>query len=250
MAGTTLQYILGQVRAQLVETVARFWSDQELLDIMNLAITDLWGAILDLHQDHYWKINGNDAGTGDVYYRANDTQLSGIPQDCFRIQLIEPRDTTVTGTGHACIFVPRKFNHPDFSIARTLDPQDPDSLPSRQIYYAIVGEGSPANPPQVLCAPKISADLPIRLCYSPSIDRKTAGDMNPIPGGSDNALKAWTLSYAMAKEVDAAGNRIPNSGWLAVYAQEKQNLLVRLTPREEQEPEVVEDMFQGYGSLW
>lgn len=251
MAGTPVSYILGQVRAQLVEIAARYWSDQELIDIMNLGMVDMWGAILDLHQDHFFKINGDSQGVGgDVWLRANDTQISGIPPDCFRIQLIEPRDTSLLGRGHACIFTPRSYKHPDFCIARTLDAQDPDSLPSRQIFYTIVGEGAPASPPQIFCAPKVSSDLAIRLVYSPSLSVKSAGDMNPIPGGSDNALKAWTLSYAMAKEVDAAGNRVPNPGWLAIYAQEKQNILVRLTPREEQEPEVVEDMFQGYGSLW
>lgn len=210
---------------------------------MRLGALDMWGAILDLHQDHYFKINDTD-----VKLAANDLYVSGIPEDCFRITLIEPRDTTVTGNGHQVIFVPRKYNHPDFIIARTLDPQDPNALPSRQIYYQIVGQGSPVEAPKIVCAPKISAELPLRMAYNPSIwPDSNPPSFNPIPGESDNALKCWTIAYARAKETDG---RTPDAGWLANYGTEKQLILTRLTPREEQEPEVVEDMFQGYGSLW
>ncbi len=210
---------------------------------MRLGALDLWGAILDLHQDHYFKINDTD-----VVLHAGDTQLSGIPADCFRVTLIEPRDTTVTGSGHQVLFVPRKFNHPDFIIARTLSASNPTALPARQIYYQIVGVGSPIEPPRILTAPKLDSDLNIRLVYNPSIwpDNESV-NVNPVPGECDNALKAWTIAYARAKETDG---RTPDAGWLSVYATEKQMVLVRLTPREEQEPDIVEDMFQGYGSMW
>ena len=241
MAATLLSDLVTQVRNQLIETTANFWSDDELKAIMRLGAVDLWGAILDLHQDHYFLVNDKD-----VYLRANDTQLSGIPPDCFRITLIEPRDTTSMAAGHQVMFVPRKYNHPDFIIARTLDAADPTSLPARQIYYQITGEGSPVGPPIVRTAPLLNADLAIRLCYNPTLAWDATGK-NPVPGESDNALKAWTIAYARAKETET---RPPDATWLAVYATEKQLILTRLTPREEQEPEVVEDLFQGYGSLW
>lgn len=239
MSTTKIASILTQVRGQLVEPVAKFWTDSELTAIMRLGALDLWGAILDLHQDHYFKVDEEN-----VFLRANSTELSGIPDDCFRITLIEPRDTTVNGTGHSILFLPRKYNNTDFIVARTQDAQDPDSMPARQIYYQITG----VEPPHVLCAPQLSADVPIRLAYNPTIwpDGENV-ETNPIPGASDNALKAWTIAYARAKETDG---RTPDSGWLAVYATEKQTLLTRLTPREEQEPEVVEDLFQGFGSMW
>jgi hypothetical protein len=241
---TTIKSIIVQVRAQLVETVARYWSDPELISIMRLGAQDMWGAILDLHQDYYFKINDTD-----VVLKANSAFISGIPADCFRVTLIEPRDTSVTGTGHQVLFVPRKYNHPDFIVARTLTPQDPTSLPSRQIYYQLVGLGPPSEPMRIVTAPQINSNLPIRLTYNQTIwpDSDNAPELNPLPGECDNALKAWTIAYARAKETDG---RTPDPGWLSVYATEKQMVLVRLTPREEQEPEVVEDMFQGYGSMW
>lgn len=247
---TSIASILGQVRAQLVETTPKFWTDPELTDIFTRGCVDLWGAILDLHQDHYFKIDAsgkvalNAATTADI--SAGSKEIDGIPADCFRILLIEPLDTTVNGVGHQVLFLPRKYNHPDSIIARTLDPQDPSALPSRQIYYTITGVGAPIEPPHVITQPLLSASLPLRLVYNPMVQ---VDEYNPIPGGSDNALIAWTIAYAMAKEQEGAA-RVPDPGWLAIYGTEKQMILTRLTPRQEQEPDVVEDMFQGYGSLW
>ena len=242
MAATKVSAIITQVRNQLRETTARFWTDAELVSIMNLGVVDLWGAILDLHQDHYFKINQTD-----VVLKANESYVSGIPDDCFRILLIEPRDTTVNGAGHAVLFYPKKYKDVDFIVARTQAAQNPSSMPARQIYYDIVGQGAPTAPPQIVTAPLINADLPLRLVYCPTISIANTTDDNPVPGGSDNALKCWTLAYARAKETD---ERTPDAGWLSIYATEKQLILTRLTPRQEQEPEVVEDLFQGFGSVW
>lgn len=248
VSATTVASLLQQVRNQLVEPVAKFWADSELIAIMNNGVKDLWGAILDLHQDHYFRIN-----TTDVVLQANSDQLTGVPSDCFRVLLIEPADTTVAADGHTVLFVPKKYNHPDFIIARTQSPNALDQLPARQIYYDIAGLGPPVETMQILTAPEVTENLPVRLVYNPSLPPLTTDEMsiNPVPGEADNALKAWTIAYAMAKEAPGSqGERIPNPGWLAIYATEKQNILTRLTPREEQEPEVVDDLFQGYGSLW
>jgi hypothetical protein len=242
MAATLVSSIITQVRAQLVEATARFWSDAELVSIMNLGAQDLWRAILDLHQDHFFRINSTD-----VYLRANDDEITGIPGDCFRVQLIEPRDTTVTTAGHQVLFIPKKYTSTDFIVARTQDAVDPGSLPARQIYYQIVGEGAPAAPPRILTAPLLNADLALRLVYNPTISISATTDYNPIPGAADNALKAWTIAYARAKETDG---RIPDAGWLSIYATEKELILLGLTPREEQDVEIVEDMFQGFGHGW
>lgn len=231
--------LITQVRNQLVETTARFWTNVELLAIMKLGIADLWGAILDLHQDHFLYVNNTD-----VVLRANATQIDGVPSDCFRIQLIEPRDTTVNAAGHQVLFIPAKYKSQEFIVARTQPSQDPASIPSRVIYYTPVGLGPPAEPMRIMTGPMINADLNLRLTYTPLV---TIAETNPIPGLSDNALKAWTIAYARAKETE---DRQPDIGWLKVYATEKQEILTRLTPRQEQEVEVVEDVFQGFGSLW
>jgi hypothetical protein len=230
MSATTIASLLTAVRRQLVEPVARFWSDAELKEIMRLGAVDLWGAIIDLHKDHYFKVST------DPVLRANGTDISSIPEDCFRVLLIEPADITQNASGSQTIFVPKKFNSDDFSAARTITAQDVTSR--RIIYYDVTGEGSPIGPPKILTAPMLTADLRVRLVYTPMLT--WGGDVNPIPGGSDNALKAWTVAFARAKETE---DRQPDSGWLAVYATEKQTILTRLTPRQEQDVEVVEDLF-------
>lgn len=239
MAATKIAAILRQVRAHLVETTERFWLDQELVDIMNLCAQDMWGGILDLHQDHYFRVNT------DCILKSNGVEITGVPEDCFRIMLIEPRDTTFQAAGRQVVFIPKKYNHPDFCMARTISATDPASSPGRVIYFQLVGEGAPTYAPKILTAPLISADLRLRIAYNPILEEITEGGINPIPGASDNALKAWTIAYARAKETE---DRTPDAGWLGVYATEKQLIMTRLTPRQEQEPDVVEDFFQGFGS--
>lgn len=235
MAATPIATTITDVRAFLQEKKARFWADDELKAIYTLGVSDLWGAILDLHGEHYMKVDGDH-----VVLKANTDQLYGIPPDCFRVLLIEPRDISANGTGRQVLFTPRKYNHADFIAARTRSAGDPTSL--GEVFYHVTGVGAPIDPPTILIAPRLSSDLNLRLAYCPTID---VVDQNPIPGQSDNALKAWTIAYALGKE-GPQGARIPDAGWLSIYATEKQSILVRLTPRQEQEPEVVEDFFSGY----
>jgi hypothetical protein len=241
MAATEITAALAEVRDFLVERSARFWSDAELKAVYRLGVNDLWGAILDLHGDHYMVVDEGQSGPG-VVLKANATKLSGVPPACFRVLLIEPRDTTSDGVGGSVIFTPRKYNHPDFIAARTLTAQDIGM--ATEIFYQMSGVGAPIDAPTILTAPKLSTDLELRLAYCPTID---VVDKNPIPGQSDNALKAWTIAYALGKE-GAQGQRTPDPGWLGIYATEKQLILTRLTPRQEQEPDTVDDLFGGWGA--
>jgi hypothetical protein len=103
--------------------------------------------------------------------------------------------------------------------------------------------------PTVHVGPQLSTALPLRFVYIPTLDTDDleAGDSNPIPGESDNALWAWTVAYARAKERE---DRSPDPNFLAIYATEKQNLLTRSTPRQAQEPEVIDSFFEGVGNFW
>lgn len=233
MSATAVSTTITQVRQFLLETSARFWTDAELIAIYGLGVNDLWGGILDLHGEHYMVVDDTH-----VALKSGASQLSGVPDDCFRVLLIEPRDTTSSGTGHAVLFTPRKYNHSSFINARTRTSLDPDS--TGEIFYHLSGVGAPISAPTILTAPKVTADLNLRFVYCPTL---TVTDANPIPGQSDNALKAWTIAYALGKE-GQQGARMPDAGWLSIYATEKQLILTRLTPRQEQEPEVVEDFFQ------
>jgi hypothetical protein len=242
MAATPISSIITQVRRQLIETKKgrRFWDDDELKDIFKLGVMDLWGAILDLHQDHYFKvIEGDDARP--VILEAGKSVLTNVPEDCFRVMLIEPNDTTVTDTTGGVVFAPRKYNHPDFITARTLGSLD-SAVTAGIIYYDVTGPGAPIAAPVIRVAPKIGSNLTLRFAYYPMLE---VDDINPVPGGSDNALKAWTIAYALAKE-GPQGARTPDASWLAVYATEKQTILTRSTPRQEQEADTVDGLFDNF----
>jgi hypothetical protein len=232
---TTLAVIEAAARKPLKEGTASFWTSAELIEHANDAIKDLWRSIVDLHQEHFLTVDETN-----VSFAANDTDLTGVPTDCYRVHLIEPRDTT-TDPGQRILFVPKDYNSADFINARSMTAQDPNN--GARIFYTVTQPGPPTGAPVVLAGPKLTSALNLRFVYVPTIATKVAADNNPIPGESDLAIKAWIVAYARAKERE---DRSPDPNWLAIYATEKQNLLVSLTPRQTQEPEVIEDLFMGY----
>lgn len=233
---TLLSSIESQARLYLLETTAKFWTSNELIDIIAKGAYDLWGAVIDLHQEHHLTID-----VTNVSLAANATSLTGVPADTFRVHIIEPRDTTLTSSPRSVMFVPRDYNSDEFINSRSMDAQDPSG--QLFVYYTLTGAGSPIAAPTVQVAPKLTTAVNLRFAYVPGLGALTAGSTNPIAGESDHALIAWCVAHARSKERE---DRSPDPNWLAVYATEKQNILTRLTPRQSQEPEVVADFFAGY----
>lgn len=233
---TTIGSIEAQARLHLKETTASFWTSAELIDIINKGIKDLWGAIIDLNEEHYQTVN-----EADVSLTANSNSLTGVPTDVFRVLLIEPRDTTSAGSHRDVKFVPKPYNHPDAIAARSLTALDPTS--GLNIIYSVSEAGGPVGAPTIRTQPQVSSAIDLRFVYVPTVANKVTADNNPIPGESDNALIAWCVAYARAKERE---DRSPDPNWIAIYGTEKQNLLVRMAPRQTQEPETVDDFFGGY----
>lgn len=218
-----------------------FWTDAELLGWATKGVTDLWAAINDLNQEHFLAVD-----VSNVSLAANATQLSGVPASTFRVHLIEPRDTTSDGISRDVVFVPRDYNHPSFVAARAMSTYEPSS--GLVIFYTVTGAGSPIAAPIILTAPKISSALTLRFVYVPvlAVTTYTTSTTNPIPGESDNALVAWIIAYARSKERE---DRSPDPNWISVYATEKQSLLTRMTPRQTQEPDYVEGVFEAYWGI-
>lgn len=233
---TLLSAIETQVRRHLIEPTAGYWSSAELIDICNHGIKDLWGAIIDLHQEHWFATDATN-----VSLAADTTTISGVPTDVFRVTLIEPRDVSSSASGRETNFIPRDYNSHEFCTARSLAASEPGN--GQIIYYAVTQAGAPVGAPTIYVAPQLSSALNLRFNYIPVQAAVTSAGNNPIPGESDNALVAWTVAYARAKERE---DRSPDPNWLSIYATEKQNLLVRLTPRQEQEPEFVTGMFEEF----
>jgi hypothetical protein len=183
--------------------------------------------------------------TTNVTYTADATSLGNIPTDVFRVYLIEPVNTTSTGTYNRLVFVPKDYNDPSFVAARTQSGLDPTQ--EQIVYYHVTQAGAPVGAPTILIAPPLSASLAagsIRFVYVPVLAAVAAGGNNPIPGESDEALIAWTVAHARAKERD---DRSPDPNWIETYKTEKANVLNRLTPRQVQDVQYVEPLFE---SLW
>ncbi len=184
-------------------TGGTFWTDAELLTHLTDGAKDMWAAILDVFGDHFFTVD-----VTNVSLAASGTQLTGVPTDCFRVQLIEPRDTTSTASGSQISFVPRKYNHPEFEAARAQLAIDPNT--AGVIFYDVSGAGTPVGTPVILTAPKLSSALNLRFVYNPTLAAITGASNNPIPGEADKALVAYAVAFARSKERD---DRSPDPNW-------------------------------------
>ncbi len=232
-----------------------FWTEDELHQHAVNGCKDMWKAIVDLHQGHFVRFvdSTNYASLGysaqptyPVGTSGNMTAFTNIPADCFRVMNIEPENLTNNGNV-VRYFKPKQMSSQDFQSARAMTTQDSSSYLT--IYYDILNAGSPVGAPTLVGAPPVSSAIPLRLMFVYTLPTLLDTDNNPIPGESDNAIIAWIVAYAKAKEQDTV-NRVPDPGWLAVYNTEKQGLLVALTPRQEQEEETVEGLFENASGTW
>lgn len=232
---TTVATIEATTRLRLREITPRFWSSAELVELISAGIRDLWRDIVDLKQEHYLTVDDTN-----VFFAAESSILSGVPTNVHKVYLIEVRDPSSSSSNQGLIFTPKDFNHVDFQMARARDSIEPIN---DNIYYAITGQGAPVNAPIIRCAPRVTSAVNITFSYVPSIGSLTSGSTVPIPGEADNALVAWTVAFARAKERDDAS---PDPNWLAIYSTEKTHLLESLGLRQYQEPTYTDAIFQNY----
>jgi hypothetical protein len=232
---TQISYAVLLARRHLIEPTPNFWSDDELTQLAVAGIKDLWRDIADLKQEHFLTKD-----TANVYYPANSSILAGVPTDVHKIYMIEPRDLSENGSSHGLLFKPLPYNDNLFQLARSRSAIDPQS---DTIFYALSGQGSPVNAPIVDCAPKVSATVPLNFVYVPTLGPMTETSIIPIPGEADNAVIAWTVAYARAKERE---DRSADPMWLGIYATEKAHILQSLGLRQYQEPSYAKAMFEEY----
>lgn len=230
---TPISTLITRARRHLIEADPFFWTDDELTDHAILGIEDLWKCVIDTYQDYFIVIDESN-----VTLEPNATSLSGVPENCFRVKSVEPRILDDSRT--QLMFFPLDFTHPNFIQARAERATDPNR---RVLFYDVISTGSPSGTPVIRIAPIVNTQVLIRLVYVPTLPTLTEASVNPIPGHSDNAVMAWIVAYARAKERE---DRSPDPEWLAVYATEKQHVLTVITPRQEDEPDFAEGLFEPY----
>lgn len=232
---TTISTIETLARQRLIETTARFWTSSELTDIIAAGVRDLWRDIVDLKGEHYLTINNTD-----VTFQASSSTLQGVPADVHKIYLLEALDGGDTGSNTGLTFTPLDYNHKFFQAARAMAAVDPANT---TLYYAITSQGAPVGAPIIRVAPQVTTAVSVSFCYVPTLGLLTTNSVVPVPGEADNALVAWCVAFARAKERE---DRSPDANWLAVYATEKQHLLQSLGIRQYQEPTYVDAIFEEY----
>lgn len=230
---TTIAQIETLARTRLDEATPRFWSSAELTAIIIAGVKDLWREVVNLKQEHFLTIDES------VTLAASTSTLSSVPTDIHKVYMIEPLDASNDSSNVGLAFKPLDYNHPKFVAARHSASVDPSNA---TIYYAITSAGSPVGAPVIRVAPQVTSEVEIRLTYVPTISSALAsGSDVPIPGDCDNALVAWTVAYARAKERD---DRAPDPKWLETYGGEKTRLLNSLGMRQLQEPMFVDAVFE------
>jgi len=234
---TTFTTLLGRVRTNLVSSGSSdtFYTDAMILAELNDGMWDLQKAINALYQDYYFTTTPSA-----VSIAANGTTISGWPTDVMVVRGLEP---AVPASYPFLEFVFKPYTSPEFMAARRLTAQDPTQL-SRML-VAITGAAGPVAAGTVYVAPAPTTALSLRLTYIPTIAPKIAANDNPIPGQSDKALIAYATAYVRSRIRD---DQSPDPSWLSLYATEKQNLLVALAPRQEQDDQVAEGLFEGWGN--
>jgi len=231
---TTIGQIETMVRFRLEEPVAKFWSQNELTDIIAAGIRDLWRDIVDLKQEHFITISTA------VTLDASTATLSSVPSDVHKIITITPLDVTESSANKGLVFRPASYVSADFqnSLSRpAIDPQ------MDTIFYAITAAGGPVGAPTIRVAPQVSSAVSLSFAYVPTLGAMTSNSTVAVPGECDNALIAWTVAFARGKERE---DRAPDPNWLGVYATEKAHLLKSLDIRQYQEPEFVNAVFESY----
>ena len=234
----TLSTIRTSVRTKyLIETTASFWTDAELLEFIVSGARDLWRAVIGLNAEHFEVIDATN-----VSLAANTATLTGVPANVHRVRFIQPRDLTSANNSRGVSFHPRDYNSTEFRAALSLSAVDPSG--GYKIYYHISGQGSPIAAPTIYVAPQLSSALNLTLGYIKTITTTDleAGDENPIPGESDQALEFWCAAWANGKQ-DESGVWRPEPVLLQAYATEKASILAALDPRQEHEPKVVQGPF-------
>lgn len=231
---TTISQIETLARTRLEELTPRFWTSAEITAIIIAGIKDLWREIVNLKQEHFLTVSES------VTLAADSDALSNVPTDVHKVYLIEPLDGSQDSANNGLYFKPIEYNDPKFIAARNSEAIDPQS---DIIYYAIISAGAPVGAPTIKVAPEVNSEVALRFVYVPTISGSLAtGDNVPIPGDADNALVAWTVAYARAKERD---DRAPDPNWLTTYKSEKDRIINSLGVRQLQEPQFVDALFES-----
>jgi hypothetical protein len=243
MAATSIATLIRQVRISLRDELTQlvsgdpYWSDQEICDYMTDGMQILWRAIVDLYDHHFTVVDEEN-----MYIEANVGRVYGVPDTVHRVTTLEPRVVGPDNPNPSVVFTPADWNSNNFTVARAQRASSPRGM---QIFYTLMAEGAPVSAPVIRIAPRVTEGMLLSCTYVSTLVPLTLGGYNPIPGQSDAALKAYAMAYCYAKTRE---DNKPDPGWLAIFATERTDLMAKLDKRQDQQPDIVEGMFEPAGA--
>ncbi len=229
---TTLTTILSAVRINLQEPTAKLWTDAEIVAHFNSCIKDMWRSLNTVYQDFFFTTSIA------VTYVSSAETLTGVPAGVSTITGLELADPSLYP---GLIFEYAGYTSDKMIAARAMADQSPTGI--GRVFFCATGAGAPTGAPTIYIAPQLSANLTLRLTYIPVLDTLVAANNNPVPGESDKALECWATAHARSKIRE---EQTPDPEWLALYATEKQSIIVAVTPRQEVTDQIAESPFEGW----
>jgi hypothetical protein len=244
MAATLITDLIRQVRTPLKDQAAYivsgdpYWTDQEIVDHFNNGAQILWRAIVDLYDHHFTVVDD-----GNFFIEAEAGYVYGVPETVHRVTTLEPRVLGEDNPNRSLVFSPADWNSDKFTVARARGPIAPNNA---VVYYTLMSAGAPVGPPVIRIAPRLREGMLLSCTYVSTLSpiALSASARNPIPGASDQALINYAVAQCRAKDND---QQIPDATWMALFATERTDLLAKLDKRQDQQPDVVEGMFEGVG---
>jgi hypothetical protein len=213
-----------------------YWTDDELFGHFRDGARHMWRKVLDLYKGHFVTIDKTSMSVA-----ADNDLLVGVPENLFRVDLIRPRVIGFQSGSRGLIFKPvDNITHPRFVQAQAYG-----SIAARNniVWYCLINAGSPTTTPDIMIAPMLTEDLDLYVGYEAVLPATLSIDsVNPIPGESDKALRAYTAAYARCKDRE---DRSPDPEFLSIFATEEASILAALTPRSIQEAETVVGMWES-----
>lgn len=228
-----------QVRLNLDEVTASFWTAADLQARINRAKDRVWTEVRKLKDDYFdiqrLSTDGSLTILGESYTASSFAIVAGtrnytLPPDVFEIRLVE----VITSNYEQIRFVYKKLTSPEHRALREITT---NQTPSVFLFDLLTLSGNPT----MAIAPLSNTALDLRLTYTRQLaDLSADGTELEMPHALYAAVEAYATASALLKD------RAPEA---AVWEQTGNSLIAGMFgahARQTQDPQFVESCFSEY----
>lgn len=239
----TLQDLLDQLRADLDEPTEAVWRDADLTVWLNAGIyrtqsvlkanRDDWQTKRLTSLDGTVTINGANYDTANLQVVANTT-IYTLPPDMLEIRVLQPLNQSDRDAGLS--FLPRDFGDPDFQSALRLS----SAVTQARYMYEIMGLN------QLVIMPTPSQTIETELYYISFAGNLALEDsITSVPPFAYSTVKAYAYYRALRSIQHTDTARA-----YQMFQDEKEELKSYAKPRQSQDPQFAEGVFDEYDQSW